>query len=277
MGTASPKKSSSPAPAASGSASDSNPALVTSASGAPPKDNSKLKAGLNKWTGIDALKTLKTPSMDDPEDDAVVRFTMGGKRLTKADFLQEMKNMTPKERAKIVERSNAPDAIKEAARKDADPNVPGEGRLLAARNLEMGAGPGEAKTIGAAMAAQLGGDVTPPTDEEDSPVSSHTAREESSEEDVKGKGVAKQTPADLRRAQGSAIPRQPAGAVSNLVAGDDEEKETPAERRRRIAALGHSAEPDENGMLSDDGEQPQSGERGRARGIRFAEEPIRNK
>lgn len=275
MGTASPKKSSSPAPANAASATSSNPALDTSAGGAPPKDNSKLKAGLNKWTGIDALKTLKTPSMDDPEDDAVVRFTMGGKRLTKADFLQEMKNMTPKERAKIVERSNAPDAIKEAARKDADPNVPGEGRLLAARNLEIGAGPGEAKTVGAAMAAQLGGDVTPPTDE-DSPVSSQTAREESSEEDDKGKGIAKQTPADLRRAQGSAIPRQPAGAASKL-AVDDEEKETPAERRRRIAALGHSAEPDENGMLSDEGEHPQTTERGRARGIRFAEEPIRKK
>lgn len=275
MGTTTPKKSSSPAPANGASVTGSDPALVTSANGAP-QDKSKLKAGLNKWTGIDALKTLKTPSMDDPEDDAVVRFTMGGKRLTKADFLQEMKNMTPKERAKVVERSNASDAIKEAARKDADPNVPGEGRLLAARNLEIGAGLGEAEAAGAAMAAQLGGDVTPPTDEEDSPVSSQTAREESSEEDVKGKGIAKQTPADLRRAQGSAAPRQPAGAASES-AVDDEEKETPAERRRRIAALGHSAEPDENGVLSDEGEQSQTVERGRARGIRFAEVPIRKK
>ena len=82
------------------------------------------------------------------------------------------------------------------------------------------------------------------------------------------------SPADLRRAQGSAIPRQPAGAASKV---DEEEKETPAERRRRIAALGHSAEPDENGVLSDDEQQPQTADRGRARGIRFAEEPIRKK
>ena len=239
-----------------------------------------LVAGLNKWSGIDALKTLKTPSMDDPVDDAAVRFTMpGGKRLTKTDFLQEMKSMTPKERARALERSDAPQAIKEAARKDADPNVPGEGRLLASRSLEMGASPKEAKIVGAAMAAQLGGTEevreTDPEIYEESPVSSQTLEEEESEsegEEVgKGKGVPRQTPADLRRAMGKPIPRQPVGAA----APSSQDMETPAERRRRIAALGHSDEPGEAGM-SDDGEQ--SGvERGRARGIRFAAEPIRKK
>lgn len=270
-GSASPKKSSSPAEAAiPGSSSPAPDATQSGTTNKKPK--TKLAAGVNKWTGIDALKSMKTPSMDDPADDEVVRFTTaGGKRLTKADFLEEMKSMTPKERAKIVERSNAPQAIKEAARRDADPNVPGEGRLLAARNLEMGAGPGEAKMVGAAMAAQLGGEVTDEEDYEGSPASSKTIEEEEEEDDDdgKGKGIPKQTPADLRRAQGSAIPREPAGAASAGSPSATADSETPAERRRRIAALGHSAEPDE-GEVS-----PAAAEGGRQRGIRFAAEPIR--
>ena len=134
----------------------------------------------------------------------------------------------------------------------------------------MGAGRQEAKMVGAAMAAQLGGDVNNADDYEESPASSETMQEED-EEDVKGKCIPMQTPADLRRAQGTAIPKEPAGAASAGTASGSADVETPAERRRRIAALGHSAEPDEPEL------SPAATERGRSRGIRFAEEPVRKK
>ncbi len=268
-----PTKNTSPNPTttnAAGNPTSSDPATMTPVAGAPSK-KSKTVEGINKWTGINALKTLKTPSMDDPADDKVVRFTMGGRRMTKEGFLKEMKSMTPKERAKIVEHSNAPAAIKEAARKDADPNVPGEGRLLEARNLAIGRSAEEATMHGEQLAAATGasgGESANPSplelqmrwdireesresgqeSEEDSPASSATLNEETK----------MLTPADLRRAQGATIPLRPAALRQDT-------EETPAERRRRVAALGHSAEPDEL-------EQP----RGRG-GIRFAEEPRRHK
>ncbi|KAF2718873.1 hypothetical protein K431DRAFT_322072 [Polychaeton citri CBS 116435] len=53
-------------------------------------------------------------------DDDRVRFTMssGGRRMSKADFFDHIRQMDPKNRAKAVENSNAPEAVKQEARKD---------------------------------------------------------------------------------------------------------------------------------------------------------------
>jgi len=60
----------------------------------------------------------------DERDDARLRFTIttGGRRMSKADFINEIQKMDPKKRAKFVEASDAPEAIKEEARADADDN-----------------------------------------------------------------------------------------------------------------------------------------------------------
>jgi len=54
-------------------------------------------------------------------DDDRLRFTIssGGRRMSKAEFIDQIRSMDPKSRAKAVEESNAPDAVKREARIDA--------------------------------------------------------------------------------------------------------------------------------------------------------------
>ncbi|KAK5137297.1 hypothetical protein LTR08_000267 [Meristemomyces frigidus] len=55
------------------------------------------------------------------QDDAGLRFTItaGGRRMSKADFIDEIRQMDPKRRAQVVENSSAPEQIKREARLDA--------------------------------------------------------------------------------------------------------------------------------------------------------------
>lgn len=56
----------------------------------------------------------------DNEDDERVRFTItaGGERMSKAQFINQIRTMDPKTRVEAVEKSNAPEAVKREARKD---------------------------------------------------------------------------------------------------------------------------------------------------------------
>ncbi|SMY21551.1 unnamed protein product [Zymoseptoria tritici ST99CH_1A5] len=54
------------------------------------------------------------------DDDERIRFTMttGGRRMSKAQFINEIRGMDPKSRVEAVEDSNAPEEVKQEARKD---------------------------------------------------------------------------------------------------------------------------------------------------------------
>lgn len=54
-------------------------------------------------------------------DDERLRFTItsGGRRMSKAEFIDQIRSMDPKSRVKAVEESNVPDAVKREARIDA--------------------------------------------------------------------------------------------------------------------------------------------------------------
>lgn len=54
------------------------------------------------------------------EDDSRLRFTItaGGRRMSKAQFIDQIRGMDPKTRVEAVEDSNAPEAVKQEARKD---------------------------------------------------------------------------------------------------------------------------------------------------------------
>lgn len=243
MGRSSPAAGSSADAAAAGT---SRPAMT--------KKDSKLVAGLNKWSGLNAIKTLATSDstgLDDPADDQAVRFTLNGQRMTKDAFVQEMKRMTPKERQRVVETSDAPAAVKEAARKDADPSIPGSGRLMGADVLTE-----------PAPASRLRNEISE-EDEENSPVSSMTLTErERKEERVDAEG------SDERR--GAKAPGVAPGTGSGGA-----EVETEVERRRRLGALGHSVEEDEGpGEAIGRVGSAASASAVRGRGIRFAE-PVR--
>ena len=55
------------------------------------------------------------------EDDDHIRFTVtaGGRRMSKAEFIQQMAQLDPKARARLVETSNVPEEVKQEVRKDA--------------------------------------------------------------------------------------------------------------------------------------------------------------
>ena len=59
---------------------------------------------------------------DEPaDDDEHIRFTMstGGRRMSKADFIDHIRDLDPKRRVQAVEDSNAPEDVKREARKEA--------------------------------------------------------------------------------------------------------------------------------------------------------------
>ena len=58
------------------------------------------------------------------EDDARLRFTVGagGRRMSKAEFIQQISALDPKARAKFVEQSDVPEALKSDVREDANQN-----------------------------------------------------------------------------------------------------------------------------------------------------------
>jgi len=89
--------------------------------------------GINKEEAVDAAengtknvdvekprvdKQKKKKPEDDNDDD--VRFTVGGnaRRMNRADFIRQISEFDPKTRAKVVENSDAPRKVKEAARED---------------------------------------------------------------------------------------------------------------------------------------------------------------
>lgn len=66
-------------------------------------------------------KKRRKQSIVDPDDDRI-RFTVGtgGRRLSKADFIQQIQAMDPKARVQTVEESDVPEAVKEEVRVDAE-------------------------------------------------------------------------------------------------------------------------------------------------------------
>ncbi len=66
-------------------------------------------------------KKRRKQSIVDPDDDRI-RFTVGtsGRRLSKADFIQQIQAMDPKARVQAVDESDIPEVVKEEVRADAE-------------------------------------------------------------------------------------------------------------------------------------------------------------
>lgn len=63
----------------------------------------------------------RTQKAREEDDDPHIRFTVDGnaRRMSKTEFIQQIQGMNPRERAKLVEQSDAPETVKEEAREDA--------------------------------------------------------------------------------------------------------------------------------------------------------------
>ncbi|XMA15336.1 hypothetical protein WAI453_008127 [Rhynchosporium graminicola] len=226
-------------PSKAGESSTSRPGL---------KQGESMLGKLTNWgfKGPNAEEEGKRPdSKNEEEDDRHIRFTIGGagRRLTKDDFLNEIRSLDPKARAAIVETSDAPPAMKDLARKDASAESPGSNRLFGAKSTQMASGSGAAKAVGAEMARRRGADIDERDESQDSGSESDSDRQkrERQRERERTKSTSEQAGKSKSSSSsgGANVPKSTrrgshAGEQSNTTA---DMGETQAERRRRELAL----------------------------------------
>ncbi|KAH7384395.1 Sodium/hydrogen exchanger family-domain-containing protein [Phaeosphaeria sp. MPI-PUGE-AT-0046c] len=192
-------------------------------------------------------KKKKKPSEAEDDDDRL-RFTVtaGGRRMSKMEFIEQMSQMDPKARAKFVQSSDAPEAVKTAAHADAKEHKDAERRGAAAKaNVPPVVGEeGEAEIhkIESPAAHEEGRSMGPSgltlVDSNNEDVPFHSVHQDIQNYSMDQQGeTAAQRRRRLASQQADPAPDAPAGAVN------DSDDETPAERRRRLAALQGSSSP----------------------------------
>ncbi|KAL2075458.1 hypothetical protein VTL71DRAFT_401 [Oculimacula yallundae] len=192
----------------------------------------------------EADKGKRQDSKEDEEDDRHIRFTIGGagRRLTKDDFLNEIRSLDPKARAAIVDGSDAPAAMKDLARKDASTESPGSSRLFGAKSTQMASGPGAAKSVGAEMARRRGAAIDEDDEMRESGSESDSDRQKRARQRERSKSAAEQ--GGKSKSSSSSANAAPKSTRRGSYAGDNQRPtsatdtgETQAERRRREQAL----------------------------------------
>ena len=193
----------------------------------------------------------KKKAADEDDDDDRLRFTVnaGGRRMSKMEFIQQMAQMNPKDRAKFVQNSDAPDHVKDAAHQDAKDHTDAQRRQAASKaNMPSVVGNnGEAQIhkIESPAANDEGKSRGPEgltlidSNEQDIPF--HSVRQDLANYSLDQK---RETAAQRRRRLASEQPLAPRHEPRNdYFEGAAEEEESPAERRRRLAALQGSTSP----------------------------------
>jgi hypothetical protein len=166
--------------------------------------------------------------------------------MSKMEFITQMSQMDPKARAKFVQNSDAPEAVKNAAHEDAQEQKDAERRRAASQaNIPPVVGEeGEAEIqMIESPAAHKEGRTRGPegltlvdSNNEDVPFHSVHHDLQNYSMDQKGETAAQ------RRRRLAAQESEPAPNTDAATA-DDADEETPAERRRRLAALQGSSSP----------------------------------
>jgi NhaP-type Na+/H+ or K+/H+ antiporter len=191
-------------------------------------------------------KKKKKPAADD-EDDDLLRFTVtaGGRRMSKMEFITQMSQMDPKARAKFVENSNAPEAVKDAAHEDAKEHKELERKAAVSTKAKIPAvvgedGEAEIQKIESPAANEEGRPRGPTgltlVDSNNEDVPFHSVHQDIQNYSMdQGKS---ETAAQRRRREASQQAQPAPDSAEN-----ESEEESPAERRRRLAALSGSTSP----------------------------------
>ncbi|KAF2264723.1 Na+/H+ antiporter-like protein Nha1 [Lojkania enalia] len=190
-------------------------------------------------------KKKRQQEADNDDDDDRIRFTVtaGGRRMSKAEFIQEMSQLDPKARAKFVESSDVPEGVKRDARQDTK-DAP---RRRATSTAQAPPGIGEEgepeiDKIGSRESSREGrkrgaqGLTLVDSDDDDIPF--HSVKDHLANYSM---DPSKQTAAQHRR---RLIDESTAYHEDDAHADDPTKgQETPAERHRRLAALQSSSSP----------------------------------
>ncbi|KAH7355757.1 Sodium/hydrogen exchanger family-domain-containing protein [Pyrenochaeta sp. MPI-SDFR-AT-0127] len=201
-------------------------------------------------SGTEAADGKKKKSANDDDDDDRLRFTVnaGGRRMSKMEFIQQMAQMNPKDRAKFVQNSDAPESVKTAAHQDAKDHKDAQRRQAASEaNVPPVVGEeGEAEIhkIESPAAKKEGRSRGPEgltlVDSNDEDVPFHSVRQDLASYSLDQKS---ETAAQRRRRLASEQSASTQQESHNDYFGVESEAETPAERRRRLAALQGSSSP----------------------------------
>lgn len=205
------------------------------------------KTSKDEWLADDGLRfTLAN-------DDEVSKRGVGhkGRRMTKHEFAEQIKNLDPKARRQLVEETDVPERVKNVARDEAE-----QRESSRAQPVEMPVSPGtqvetrgidqfdsDSETTGdesvqdipgpdvaASVARVTRGSAAQERRNQLEPSDSPSRPRPRSRRDSEDDGTERIPPARLREAAGLAPRPQEADF--------DDTGETPAERRRRLAALG---------------------------------------
>ncbi|KAL4762174.1 Na+/H+ antiporter Nha1 [Aspergillus foveolatus] len=280
---------------------------IPSADKSEAKGNAPVRRGLVRmgtWFGKEEEGEPSQAGKKTHEDewlaDDGLRFTLAndetvgkhgishkGRRMTKQEFADQIRNLGPKARQSIVEESDAPKRVKDAARDDAQQADKRERRASAAglahqteaphddlesvssgsddeADSEEGPGPNVAETLARIAAGTAAGTAADERRKDLSPGTSSRERSPRPRRDSDDDGTERVPPSKLREAAGLARPQQ----ALDL----DDTGETPAERRRRLAALGEysDSEDDVDSDAVSEGEDDRSNRRGPGK-ISFAD------
>lgn len=218
------------------------------------------------------------------QDDENLRFTIstGGRRMSKADFIDSIRQMDPKRRAEVVEDSNAPEPVKREARKEAR-----EQAALKRNNTATGGVPVVAEHPEAEEAATSGtlhraasheshdlnlvvsNEETVPFHDVSSQLRQRPGGTETAAERRRRQAAQQSAASDSEDDGTERVP--PAAQHHRHLSESNELGETAAERRRREGALGVSAEnPDSDSENENEDRQLPPRQR---QNIRFADQP----
>ncbi|KAF2251840.1 hypothetical protein BU26DRAFT_590144 [Trematosphaeria pertusa] len=250
----------------------------------------------------------KKPTNEDDDDRIRFTVTAGGRRMSKAEFIQQMSKLDPKARARFVEDSDVPDPVKREVREDAKdaarrqaasaaqvPAVVGEEGQAEIHKIESPDAEHEQRNRGPE------GLTLVDSDNEDIPF--HSVRKDLAKysmDNTRGETAAQRRRPERRRRlgalQGSSSPERKDGrsvSPTHPTKSRMDEGETAAERKRRLGALGMGEDdsPESDSEAEEAGDPLETGRgtqhltqhRGqqqqerlappRAPGIRFAEQP----
>ncbi|OTA85075.1 hypothetical protein M434DRAFT_82850 [Hypoxylon sp. CO27-5] len=212
---------------------------------APVRTKTGVWPGFNRGGAAEQRRNDATaPAETSAEDDRRIRFTIGGvgRRMTKDDFLNEVRKLDAKTRREVVEQSTATPAVKSMAKEgrgaDTDP-----AQALVQPHISVTQASTSTRDTSKSPSREPPRGRSPTTDSEKPPISDTT-----------------ETAAERRRRL----------AAFASVREDNDTGETPAERRRREAALGVDGGAADDSD-SDDDDTPRVPPA--RRGIRFADSP----
>jgi len=178
------------------------------------------------------------------EDDPNLRFTLeaGGRRMSKTEFIQQMTQLDPKARAKMLQSSNVPESVKREAHQDAKDH---HRRTQAASEANIPPvigeeGEAELHKIESPVAQKEGQPRGPEgltlVDSNEEHIPFHSVRQTLADHSLDQKN---ETAAQRRRR----LATEEAKTSPQAAEENNDNEETPAERRRRLAVLTGSTSP----------------------------------